>query len=86
MVTSLLPAATVSGPLASAEGSGTFMATALYMGDLGAGAQTYSSERQAAARYYAGANWQTRGALAYAASVLSFADQYQSNIDFLNNL
>ncbi len=59
------------------------MATALYMKDLGAGKQTYSAERKAAASYYAGSNWQTRGALNYAASVLAFADKYQSDIDFL---
>ena len=63
------------------------MATALYMKDLGAGAQTYSAERKAAAMYYAGSNWAKYG-LSYAASVLSFADDYQKNIDFLtqNNL
>ncbi len=63
------------------------MATALYMKDLGAGAQTYSAERKAAAMYYAGGNWAKYG-LSYAASVLNFADQYQENIDFLtqNNL
>lgn len=57
-------------------------ATALYMQDLGAGLQTYSAERKAAAQYYAGSNWATLG-LSYASSVLSFADQYQQNIDFL---
>lgn len=63
------------------------MATALYMKDLGAGAQTYSAERKAAAMYYAGSGWAKYG-LSYAASVLNFADQYQQNIDFLtqNNL
>lgn len=63
------------------------MATALYMKDLGAGAQTYSAERKAAAQYYAGSSWATLG-LGYASSVLNFADQYQQNIDFLtqNNL
>ncbi|HVY72497.1 MAG TPA: lytic murein transglycosylase [Candidatus Paceibacterota bacterium] len=63
------------------------MATALYMKDLGAGAQTYSAERKAAAQYYAGSNWATLG-ISYANSVLSFADQYQQNINFLkdNNL
>lgn len=58
------------------------MATALFLKDLGAGKQTYSAEREAAGRYYAGANWQRSG-LTYAASVLSFADKYQDDIDFL---
>ena len=62
-------------------------ATAFYMKDLGAAAQTYAAERKAAAQYYAGGSWATLG-LSYAASVLSFAEQYQENIDFLkeNNL
>ncbi len=62
------------------------MATAFYMEDLRADRGTYSAEREAAARYYAGGNWQTKGALNYAASVLSFADKYQSDIDFLGGL
>lgn len=61
------------------------MATAFYMKDLKADRQTYSAEREAAARYYAGGNWQTRSALAYAASVLAFADKYQKDIDFLKD-
>jgi peptidoglycan hydrolase CwlO-like protein len=61
------------------------MATALYLKGLGADKATYSAEREAAARYYAGANWQKSG-LGYASSVLSYADQYQENIDFLNGL
>lgn len=59
-------------------------ATALYLKDLGAAKQTYSAEREAAARYYAGGNWQKYG-LSYAASVLSFAEKYQDDIDFLKD-
>ncbi|MSR70885.1 hypothetical protein EXS62_02490 [Candidatus Kaiserbacteria bacterium] len=59
------------------------MATALYLKDLGANKQTYSAEREAAGRYYAGANWAKSAGLNYAASVLSFADKYQKDIDFL---
>jgi len=58
------------------------MATALFLRDLGASKQTYSAEREAAGRYYAGANWKRSG-LSYAASVLSFAEKYQKDIDFL---
>ncbi len=60
------------------------MATALYLKDLGANKQTYSAEREAAGRYYAGANWQKSG-LTYAGSVLSFAEKYQSDINFLKD-
>ncbi len=62
--------------------SHAIMATALYLMDLGAGAQTYSAEQQAAGRYYAGGNWATLG-LGYASSVLSFAATYQKDIDYL---
>lgn len=61
------------------------MATALYMSDLGADARTYTAERKAAAQYYAGSGWATRG-LGYADSVLSKAEDFQSNIDFLKGL
>ena len=59
------------------------MAMGLYLEDLKADVGTYSAERKAAASYYAGGNWQTARALAYAASVLAFADKYQKDIDFL---
>lgn len=59
------------------------MATGVFTKQLGAAAQTYSAEREAAGRYYAGGNWQTYG-LGYAASVLRYAEEYQKNIDFLD--
>lgn len=59
------------------------MATALFLQDLGAGNGGYSAEREAAGRYYAGGNWATYG-LGYAASVLSHAESYQDDIDFLD--
>lgn len=77
--------------IASAVGTGTpdpwvakhaIMATALYLQALGAGLQSPSAERKAAAQYYAGSYWQTRG-MGYAASVLSFAQKYQQDINFL---
>lgn len=61
------------------------MATAFYLKDLKADRGTYSAEREAAGRYYAGAGWATRG-LSYAASVLSFAEKYQEDIDFLKGI
>lgn len=62
----------------------SIMATAIYLADLGAGAQTYSAEREAAGRYYAGGNWARLG-LGYANSVLAFATNYQKDIDFLKD-
>lgn len=60
------------------------MAMGLFLKDLGAAKQTYSAEREAAARYYAGGNWAKSG-LGYAKSVLSFAEKYQNDIDFLKD-
>lgn len=60
------------------------MATALFLQDLGAGRGGYSAEREAAGRYYAGGNWQLYG-LDYAASVLTHAENYQSDIEFLED-
>jgi peptidoglycan hydrolase CwlO-like protein len=61
------------------------MATAVFMRDLGASAQTYSAEQQAAGRYYAGGNWASLG-LGYAKSVLNHATTFQENIDFLESV
>jgi len=60
-------------------------ATGLFLADLGAASQTYSAEQQAAGGYYAGGNWQTYG-LGYASSVLAHAKEFQTQIDFLNDL
>ena len=61
------------------------MATALFLKDLKADRQTYSAEREAAGRYYAGGNWQKSG-LGYASSVLTYAEKYQNDIDFLKGV
>ncbi len=60
------------------------VAMGMYLEDLKADRGTYSAEREAAARYYAGGNWKKSG-LGYAASVLKFADKYQNDIDFLKD-
>ncbi len=60
------------------------MATGLFLQDVGAAAQTYTAEREAAGRYYAGGAWATRG-LTYAASVLAHAEKFQRDIDFLKD-
>lgn len=62
-----------------------FIATSVYMSDLGASAQSYAAEFEAAGRYYAGSNWKTAGQ-GYATSVLKHAATYQSNIDFLKTV
>ena len=62
-----------------------FMATALFVKDLGAANGGYSAEQQAAARYYAGGAWATLG-LGYANSVLSHAAGFQEQLDFLDEV
>jgi hypothetical protein len=59
------------------------MATAIYMADLGANAQTYSAEHMAAQKYYAGSNWSLPQNQFYGNQVMAHADTFQSNIDFL---
>ncbi len=64
------------------------MATAMYLSDLGADGQTYTSERNAACRYYSGRSCDTRSPrnYVYGDSVVAKAKTFQNNIDFLNNL
>ncbi len=56
-----------------------FMASAMYLGDLGAGAGTYSSEIKAACRYY-GSGGST---CSYGRSVMNLRNSIQSDIDYL---
>lgn len=63
-----------------------FFASAIFLSDLGAGAGTPSAEFEAAARYYAGGNWKTRGT-GYATSVANHAKRIQETmIEPLQNL
>jgi peptidoglycan hydrolase CwlO-like protein len=65
------------------------VATALYMLDLGAGSQSYTAERNAACKYYSGSVC-TPGRVPsntfYGDQVLTKAEKFQSDIDFLKNL
>lgn len=54
-------------------------AMSIYLKDLGANRGGYSAEHEAAARYYAGSGWKTRGQ-GYATSVLSHARNIQENM------
>lgn len=56
-----------------------FMASALYLADLGAGAGGHTAESTAAAKYYAGSGWKTRGQ-SYARSVMGHAANIQENM------
>jgi len=56
-----------------------FAASALYLADLGASAGGYTAEHTAAAKYFAGSGWQTRG-IGYANSVMNHAKNIQENM------
>ncbi len=56
-----------------------FIASAIFLADLGAAAGGYTAEHQAAARYYAGGNWATAGQ-GYANSVMNHAQTIQTTM------
>ena len=58
------------------------MASALYLGDLGAGYGTYSAERNAACRYYSGQACSGTSSF-YGDQVSNRAIQIQADIDVL---
>ncbi|MEN9604341.1 MAG: hypothetical protein RJB39_26 [Candidatus Parcubacteria bacterium] len=63
-----------------------FTATALYVADLGASAQTASAERNAACRYYSGkACGSVSGNTSYGNSVMAHALKLQADIDLITN-
>jgi len=63
------------------------MATALYLQDGGAGAQTYSAERNAACRYFSGRACPASGwIVTYGNSVIAKAEQYKQDIADLADL
>ncbi|HVZ76284.1 MAG TPA: lytic murein transglycosylase [Candidatus Paceibacterota bacterium] len=85
--------ATMASKVATARGESianpwdpqdAIMAMSIYLGNLGASAGTYSSERTAAAKYYAGGAWATAGQT-YANQVMSKVDSIQKNIDCLTD-
>ncbi len=63
-------------------------ATAIYMADLGAGAQTFTAEREAACRYYSGRGCMDPRVqnLFYGNAVMAHAERFQADIDLLESL
>ncbi len=63
------------------------MATAIYLSDLGAGAKTFTAERNSACRYYSGraCDNKTPANTFYGDQVLNRAKKIQSDIDLLSN-
>lgn len=80
--------------ISKANGGGTanpwnakdaFTASGLYLGDLGATAQTAAAERNAACKYYSGASCGTRGNTTYGDQVMARAIKLQADIDLIQN-
>lgn len=80
--------------IAKANGGGTanpwnasdaFMASAMYLADLGATAQTASAERNAACRYYSGKACGSNGNTFYGDQVMSRALKLQGDIDLIQD-
>lgn len=62
-----------------------FMASSMYLGDLGASSQTYTAERNAACRYYSGRSCSGSNTF-YGNQVMERVKTIQDNIDILQNL
>jgi len=62
------------------EPKDAFMASALYLKDLGADAGTFTAEREAALRYYAGSNWYKAKNAFYGRQVMEKATNIQENM------
>lgn len=66
----------------------SFVATAIYLSDLGAMSGSYTAERNAACRYYSGRSCDNRKPVNafYGTQVLQKAETIQTNIDFLKGV
>jgi len=62
-----------------------FFASSLFLSDLGADKGGRASEREAALRYFAGGGWRNPAFASYGDRVLGFADEFQRQIDILEN-
>lgn len=60
-----------------------FMASSIYLGELGASAGGFTAERTAALKYYAGGNWAKPQNAFYGDSVMKRVAEIQANIDLL---
>jgi membrane-bound lytic murein transglycosylase B len=63
-----------------------FMASGLYLSDLGASSQVYSAERNAACKYYSGRACSTSANTAYGNQVMARVESIQANMNVLKNL
>jgi len=63
--------------------SHAFMASSMYLADLGANKRTYTSEKTAALKYYAGSNWNKSKNAFYGNQVMAKAEDIQAMINQL---
>lgn len=63
-----------------------FMASAIYLSDLGADKGTYNAEWEAAMRYFAGSRWRRNSLRFYGDNVMSLASKYQEQINILSSV
>lgn len=62
-----------------------FVASGIYLSELGADARTWTAERTAALKYYAGSRWNLAKNAFYGNEVMKIAADYQELIDTLQN-
>lgn len=78
-------ALSISGMPNPWEPRDAFMASSIYLGELGANKGGYTAERTAALKYYAGSNWNKKANAFYGDGVMKKATSIQADIDLLSN-
>jgi membrane-bound lytic murein transglycosylase B len=74
----------VSGMPNPWEPKDAFMASSVYLSELGADKGGYTAERTAALKYYAGSNWNKKSNAFYGDSVMNKVEKIQNDIDLLS--
>lgn len=81
---SKIAAATGHNPPNPWNAEDAFMASSIYLGEIGA--NTVAGERMAAAKYFAGSNWQGSLGRTYSSQVMAKVDTYQDQIDIIQGV